>query len=101
MAIAIEITDDFAEWLRGLRDPPAVARITKRVMRLADGNFGDAKPVGAGISELRIHCGPGYRIYVIQRGAVLVILLCGGDKSTQRDDIENAKRIAQELETKS
>ncbi len=66
--------------------------------RLAFGNPGDVKPVGEGISELRIHYGPGYRVYYIQRGAVLILLLCGGDKSTQDRDIQTAKRLAKETE---
>ena len=66
--------------------------------RLAFGNPGDVKPVGEGVSELRIHYGPGYRVYYIQRGAVLILLLCGGDKNTQSRDIETAKRLAKETE---
>jgi putative addiction module killer protein len=86
-------------WLKGLRDRAARARITKRLMRIPDANLGDVRPVGGGISELRIHYGPGYRVYFTQRGAVLIILLCGGDKDTQRADIEEAKRISQALES--
>jgi putative addiction module killer protein len=95
----VETTDEFDDWLKGLRDRNAQARIVKRLMRIRLGNLGDAKPVGAGISELRIHYGPGYRIYFVQRGAVLVVLLCGGDKGTQNADIEQAKRIAESLES--
>lgn len=98
MKITVEMTDEFADWLKGLQDRTARARITKRLMRIPDGNLGDVRPVGGGISELRIHYGPGYRVYFEQRGLVLIILLCGGDKGTQRADIEEAKRIAESLE---
>lgn len=74
------------------------ARIPARVQRLAFGNLGDVRRVGEGVSELRIHYGPGYRVYYVQRGAVLVFLLCGGDKHTQQRDIEAAKRLAKETE---
>nr|WP_252263873.1 type II toxin-antitoxin system RelE/ParE family toxin [Paracidobacterium acidisoli] len=84
--------------MRGLRDAQARARIAARIRRLAFGNPGDVKPVGDGVSELRIHYGPGYRVYFIQRGTVLIVLLCGGDKSTQDKDIEAAKRLAKETE---
>lgn len=96
--IEVRETEVFSTWLRGLRDSQARARIAARVRRLAFGNPGDVKPVGEGISELRIHYGPGYRVYYIQRGTVLIVLLCGGDKSTQTKDIEAAKRLAKETE---
>jgi putative addiction module killer protein len=96
--IEIRETETFSAWLRGLRDSQAKARIAARIRRLAFGNPGDARPVGEGVSELRIHYGPGYRAYYIQRGAILIILLCGGDKSTQERDIEAAKRLAKETE---
>jgi putative addiction module killer protein len=96
--IEIRATEVFSSWLRAIRDAQARARIAARIRRLAFGNPGDVRPVGDGISELRIHYGPGYRVYYIQRGAVLVILLCGGDKSTQVRDIETAKRLAKETE---
>lgn len=96
--IEIRETEMFSLWLRGLRDAQARARIAARVRRLAFGNPGDVRPVGEGISELRIHYGPGYRVYYVQRGAVLIVLLCGGDKSTQKKDIEAAKRLAKEAE---
>jgi len=86
----------FDTWLFGLRDRRAVARIAARLDRLAAGNPGDVEPVGEGVSELRINYGPGYRVYFIQRGPVLVILLCGGDKSTQSKDIKQAKVLAAE-----
>jgi putative addiction module killer protein len=84
----------FRKWQRNLRDAKAKALIAMRLQRLADGNAGDAAPVGEGISELRIHYGPGYRVYFQQRGEVLILLLCGGDKSTQSRDIREAKQIA-------
>ena len=87
--ITVDATDEFKLWLRNLRDRTARARINKRLRRIVDGNFGDAKPVGGGVSEIRINFGPGYRVDFTQRGPVLVILLCGGDKSTQNADIED------------
>lgn len=96
--IEIRETETFSIWLHTLRDSQARARIAARVRRLAFGNPGDVRPVGEGISELRIHYGPGYRVYYVQRGAVLIVLLCGGDKSTQVKDIELAKRLAEEAQ---
>lgn len=84
----------FTEWFGDLRDVQAKSRILARIRRLGLGNPGDVKPVGQGISELRINYGPGYRLYFQQRGVHLVILLCGGDKSTQGADIAKAKDIA-------
>ena len=81
------------KWLTGLRDQKAIARIQIRIDRLALGNPGDVRPVGSGISEMRIDYGPGYRVYFSQRGSDIVILLCGGDKTTQTSDIEKAKRV--------
>ncbi|MCO4092970.1 MAG: type II toxin-antitoxin system RelE/ParE family toxin [Sphingorhabdus sp.] len=95
--IDVRQTKIFMEWRAGLRDAVARKRIGARIDRLSFGNFGDAKSVGEGVSELRLDFGPGYRIYFVQRGDVLVILLCGGDKSTQARDIAKAKRLAQEL----
>lgn len=86
----------FDRWLSGLRDRRAVARIAARLDRLVSGNLGDAQPVGDGVSELRINYGPGYRVYFIQRGPVLIILLCGGDKSSQDRDIKQAKVLAEQ-----
>jgi putative addiction module killer protein len=94
----IRETETFSTWMAGLRDSAARARIAVRIRRLAFGNPGDVRPVGEGISELRIHCGPGYRVYYAQRGSMLLILLCGGDKSTQEKDIETAKKLAKEAE---
>ena len=96
--IEIRATDTFSNWLQALRDSQARARIALRVRRLAFGNPGDVRPVGQGISELRIPYGPGYRVYFVQRGDVFIVLLCGGDKSTQSKDIETAKRLAKETE---
>ena len=90
-------TERFIQWLDGLSDARAVAKIAARAERLAWGNFGDVQPVGEGVSELRIHFGPGYRVYFVQRGAVVVILLCGGDKSSQARDIRSAKAMAKEV----
>lgn len=84
----------FESWLRGLRDDQARARINARIRRLALGNPGDAKPVGSAVSEMRIDYGPGYRVYYLQRGELLVVLLCGGDKRTQQSDIRRALEIA-------
>jgi len=88
----------FSNWLSGLRDPRAKAKIAARVDRLAIGNPGDVQPVGEGISELRIHYGPGYRVYFMKRGKTLIVLLCGGNKSTQSKDIKAAKILAANLE---
>jgi putative addiction module killer protein len=96
--IEIRETETFSTWLRALRDGQAKARIAARARRLAFGNPGDVRPVGGGISELRIHYGPGYRIYFVRRGAVVILLLCGGDKNTQDADIKAAKRLAKETE---
>jgi len=96
--LEIRETELFSAWLRGLRDAVARAKIAVRVRRLAHGNAGDVRPVGGGLSELRIHHGPGYRVYFSQRGLVLVVLLCGGDKSSQARDIAMAKSLAAELE---
>lgn len=88
----------FDAWFRGLRDIRAKARIAARLDRVAGGNLGDVKPIGHGISALRIDYGPGYRVYFMQRGAVLVVILAGGDKRTQHIDIKTAQRIANEWE---
>jgi putative addiction module killer protein len=89
-------SEAFDQWLLGLKDRLARIRVLARIDRLAAGNAGDAKPVGAGISELRIDHGPGYRVYFMRRGERLVLLLCGGDKSTQATDIAAAKVIARD-----
>ena len=99
--LTIRETNDFADWLKRLRDERARARIAQRIDRLARGNPGDVAPVGEGISELRINYGPGYRVYFVQRSEVLVILLCGGDKRSQTKDIATAKRLARDWKDKS
>jgi putative addiction module killer protein len=95
--IEIRETEVFSAWLRALRDHQARARIAARIRRLAFGNPGDVRPVGKGVSELRIDYGPGYRVYYVQRGEVLIVLLCGGDKSSQDRDIATARRLAEEV----
>ncbi|MBT9372336.1 type II toxin-antitoxin system RelE/ParE family toxin [Rhizobium sp. CSW-27] len=95
MLIAVK-TDEFSLWLKGLSDVRARSRIAIRIDRLIAGNPGDVEPVGEGVSEMRINYGPGYRVYYMRRGAMLVILLCGGDKSTQKKDIALAKRLARD-----
>lgn len=90
-------TTRFSTWLAGLRDDHARARILKRLDRAKEGNLGDVAPVGEGVTEMRIFYGPGYRVYFIQRGQELIVLLCGGDKSSQQDDIEEAKELAKEI----
>ncbi len=92
--IQIEVTDTFDKWLRSLRDLQAKERIFARIRRLRDGNPGDVRPVGSGVSEMRINYGPGYRLYFVQRGSTLIILLCGGDKSSQSQDIAKALALA-------
>ena len=94
LALVIKQTVTFQKWEGRLKDRLAKAAIASRIFRLANGLSGDVKPVGDGVSELRIHYGPGYRVYFQQRGNALVVLLCGGDKSTQSRDIETAKRLA-------
>ena len=95
--IEVRRTAEFDQWIDDLRDHVARARIMIRIDRLALENPGDVKPVGEGISELRIAHGPGYRVYFVQHGDVLVILLCGGNKSTQSRDIAKAKVLARTL----
>lgn len=95
--IEVVRTDLFAGWLDGLRDRKARARILVRIDRLATGNPGDVKPVGSGVSELRIDHGPGYRVYFARKGDIVVILLCGGTKSSQRKDIARAIEMAEGL----
>jgi putative addiction module killer protein len=95
--IEVRETITFSTWIAGLRDVRAAARIDVRIGRLRIGNFGDTKSVAEGVSELRIDYGPGYRIYFTRRGKIVVILLCGGDKNTQKRDIKTAKSLAKEL----
>jgi putative addiction module killer protein len=95
---AIRTAQAFDRWFEGLKDRRASARIQARIDRAEDGNFGDTEPVGEGVSEMRIHHGPGYRVYFKQLGPERIILLAGGDKSTQLSDINAALRLARRLE---
>jgi putative addiction module killer protein len=95
--LEVRRTEVFDGWLQGLRDDRAKARIARRIDRLALGNPGDVKPVGAGVSELRVDYGPGYRVYFVRRGEIVILLLCGGDKGSQDRDISRAKAIAATL----
>jgi len=97
MSIEIHETDTFVHWMRRLKDRQARTRIAVRLQRLAFGHFGDSRAIGNGVNELRFHFGPGYRVYFAQRSDVLVILLCGGDKSSQARDMEKAKALAKEM----
>lgn len=93
----IRKTAVFAKWIDGLRDIRARARVLARIERLAVGHAGDVKPVGEGVSEMRIDCGPGYRVYFIRRGRELIILLAGGNKRSQRQDIQTALSLARNV----
>ena len=93
----IRQADPFRKWLKNLKDRVGKALILKRIDRLAGGNPGDIKPIGGGCSEMRINYGPGYRVYYKDTGKEIILLLCGGDKSTQSKDIENAKELAKEI----
>jgi len=95
--IEVRQTVAYAEWYSGLRDRQTKARIDIRIRRLSLGNPGDVKPVGDGVSELRIDHGPGYRVYFVQQGVVLIVLLAGGDKSSQDKDIRLDKALAKQL----
>ena len=94
---SVQQSATFQGWLSGLNDAEARARILARIKRTEMGNLGDVEPVGGGVSEMRIHYGPGYRVYFSRRGRVLILLLCGGDKSTQAADIKRAKRMLADL----
>jgi putative addiction module killer protein len=96
--IEVRKTPTFSDSMAGLRDHRARGKIAARIDRLALGNPGDVGPVGGGVSELRIHYGPGYRVYFVKRGMTLIVLLCGGDKSTQTKDIKAARALAASLE---
>ena len=93
----VQRTDVFIKWVNSLKDNQAVARIATRIERAKAGNLGDVKPVGEGVFEMRIAYGPGYRLYFVQRGEELIILLAGGNKGSQDRDIKKAHRIAKEL----
>jgi putative addiction module killer protein len=94
----IRQSEAFAKWFAALKDRRAKDRIAQRIVRIQAGLVGDVKPVGAGVSELRVDYGPGYRIYFCRRGEDVILLLCGGDKSTQDSDIREARAIAKEIE---
>jgi putative addiction module killer protein len=91
-------TETFTDWLHGLADKLARARILSRILRAKGGNFGDWKSVGEGVCEMRIDHGPGYRVYYTQRGDTVYILLCGGDKGSQSKDINKAKEMAKQIQ---
>lgn len=95
--VEVRQTERFARWLEGLRDLRGRAKVLARIERLIGGNPGDVRPVGSGVSELRINYGPGYRVYYLQRGTTLIILLAGGDKSSQVKDIDGALLLAANL----
>ena len=95
--IELRKTPEFERWLLKLRDNEAEARINFRLNLLADGHAGDHKPVGEGVFELRIHCGPGYRVYFKRQGSTYVIILAGGDKNSQQKDIQLALRLARSI----
>lgn len=95
--IEVQTTETFSDWLESLRDRTAVAIIAARILRVQKGLLGDVESVGDGVSELRINAGPGYRVYFTKRGKQLIILLCGGDKSSQKTDIKTAKAMAAQL----
>ena len=94
--VEVLLTPGFERWLRRLRDKQATARINIRLRNALQGNFGDTQSLGDGISEMRIHYGPGYRLYFIRKGAAVIVLLCGGDKNSQQRDIRRARQLAQE-----
>ena len=95
--VEVRQTEEFSAWLHRLRDANAAARIVGRIRRMEKGNPGDSKSVGLGVLEMRIDYGPGYRVYYLPRGTQIVILLCGGDKRTQRQDIKRAQKLAETL----
>lgn len=95
--IEVRQTEEFLRWLRGLRDRSARSRIAQRLVRIASGLLGDGKPVGDGVSELRVDTGPGYRLYFVRENEAIIVLLCGGDKDGQDRDIVRAKLLARQL----
>jgi putative addiction module killer protein len=97
----VQETEEFSAWIDELADERGKAKVVARLRRLTMGLLGDVKPVGGGVSELRIDAGPGYRIYFIKRGALVILLLCGGDKGSQSRDIARARRMAGELKKKA
>lgn len=96
--LEVRRSEEFDRWLKALRDIQARARIAVRIRRIEEGNLGDHKSVGGGVSELRFTFGPGYRVYFTQREGGIVFLLCGGDKDSQERDVERAKELAKEIE---
>ncbi len=98
---SVELTEEFQDWLDALRDRRAQLRITARLRTVERGNLGDWKPVGGAISEMRVAVGAGYRLYFTRRGRVVILMLAGGDKSSQKRDIERAHRMARALELES
>ncbi|AJI85174.1 hypothetical protein AW19_4146 (plasmid) [Yersinia frederiksenii Y225] len=96
--ITVLSTETFDTWIDALKDIRAKTKIQARIRRLKNGNFGDIEPVGEGFSEMRIHEGKGYRVYLKSHGSIIVVLLCGGDKSTQQKDITKAKAIYKSIE---
>ena len=97
MEMKLQILDEFRDWVKNHKDPMLKSKIAVRLDLIMDGNFGDHHSLGGGISEFRIHCGPGYRVYYTIRGRVIVVLLCGGDKSSQRRDIARARELSKEV----
>jgi putative addiction module killer protein len=97
MSFTVETTEAFDDWLEGLADPVGREAVVTRIVRMEAGLFGDAAPVGDKVSELRIHVGPGYRVYFTRVGQRVVILLCGGDKGSQKRDISRAKAMAAQI----
>lgn len=97
--LTVRLTSEFESWLDGLRDKKAQVRIAARLRQAETGNLGDWKPVGTGVSEMRVNFGPGYRLYFTRKGSVLIVVLAGGDKSSQATDIRRAQRILKQLES--
>ena len=95
--LTVRQTAEFRGWLHRLQDANAAARIVARIRRMELGNLGDSKSLGAGLMEMRVDYGPGYRIYFVHRGPAIVVLLCAGDKRTQRRDIRRARELAEDL----
>ncbi|TCP64866.1 putative addiction module killer protein [Sphingomonas sp. PP-CE-1G-424] len=98
MQFEVTTTEDFDEWFDGLRDARAAAAISRNIVKLSGGLFGNVEPVGNGVSELKVDIGAGYRVYFVMRGRTIIVLLTGGDKSSQRRDIARAKEMADDLE---
>ena len=96
--LTVRLTSEFESWLDGLRDKKAQVRIAARLRQAETGNLGDWKPVGTGVSEMRVNFGPGYRLYYCRRGEITYLLLCAGDKSSQQKDINTAKTLLKSLE---